>query len=144
MSHSSVSPVPPPHKKVCHTPSATISHLPPQESRGPDVPAPADHAMKAVSPAPPPASEEAIPTHMHPLQIQLGASNEYTGSRLRAARRAHQPPMLLSVQMYAKCTQGWVWCDPLAASPSSMQILSGTTRKAILISRIGKKWGCVN
>ena len=28
MLHSSVSPVPPPHKKVHHTPSATISHLP--------------------------------------------------------------------------------------------------------------------
>ena len=72
MSHSFMSPAPPPHKKVCHTPSATISHLPPQESTGPDVSEPADQAMKAVSPAAPPASEEAIPTNMQLLCIQLG------------------------------------------------------------------------
>ena len=72
MLHSSISPAPPPHKKVCHTPSATISHLPPQESTGPDVSEPVDLAMKTVSPAAPLASEEAIPTHMQPLCIQLG------------------------------------------------------------------------
>ena len=106
MLHSSVSPAPPPHKKVHHTPSATISHLPPHESTGPDVCESADQAMKAVSPAAPPASEEAIPAHMQPLHIQLGASNEYTNARLRDARRPHQPPMLLFAHMYAKCTWG--------------------------------------
>ena len=73
MLHSSISSAPPPDKKVCHTPSA-ISHLPPQESTGPDVSEPADQVMKAVSPAAPPASEEAISTHMQPLHIQLCGS----------------------------------------------------------------------
>ena len=108
MSHSSVSPVPTPHKKVCHTPSTTISHLPPQESTGPDVPDPADQAMKAVSPAVPPASEEAFPADMQPLCIQLVVSNEYTSARLRAARRVHQPAMLPFAHMYARCTWGGV------------------------------------
>ena len=137
--HSSISPAPP-HKKVCHAPSATISHLPPQESTGPDISVPVDQAMKAVSPAAQ-ASEEAIPPICNPFAFSWGASNGYNSARLRAARRAHQPPMLLSVHMYAKCTWGWGWCAPLAASPSSIQTLSGATRKAILISRIGKKGG---
>ena len=72
MSHSFISPAPSPHKKVCYALSATISHLPPQESTGPDVPVPADQVMKAVSPAAPLASEKAIPTHMQPVCIQLG------------------------------------------------------------------------
>ena len=100
--------------------------------------------MKAVSPAAPPASEEAIPTHMQPLHIQLGASNEYTGARLRAARRVHQPPVLLFVHMYTRCAWEWGWCAPPAASPSSTQTLSGATRKAILIGRTRKKGECVN
>ena len=87
--------------------------------------------MKAVSPAAPPASEE-------------GASNEYTGARLRAARRAHQPPMLLFAHMYAKCTWGWGLCAPLAATLSSTWILSGTTRKAILINKVWEKRGSIN
>ena len=72
MLHSSISTAPPLHKKVHHTPSATISHPAPQESTGPDVSEPADQVMKGVSLAAPPASEEAIPTHMQPLCIQLG------------------------------------------------------------------------
>ena len=90
MSHSSISPAPPPHKKIYH-------HLPstPQESTGPDVSDPADQAMKSASPA----SEEAIPANMQPLHIQLGASNEYTSARLRAARRVHQPHMPPSAHM---------------------------------------------
>ena len=97
-----------------------------------------------ISPAAPPVSEEAIPTHMQPICIQLGASNEYTSARLRATRRAHQPPVLLFVHMYAKCTWGWGLCAPLAASPSSTQILSSTTRKAFLINKVREKRGSVN
>ena len=73
--HSSISPAPPPHKKIWHTPSTT-SHPPPQESTGPDVPDPANQAMKAASPAVPLASEEAIPANMQPLHIQLGATKQ--------------------------------------------------------------------
>ena len=124
MLHSSISPAPPPNKKICHTPSATTSHLPPQESTGPDVPDPVDQTMKAASPAVPPASEEAIPANMQPLHIHLGAWNEYTSARLRAARRVHQPPMLPSVHMYARCTWEWGWCVPPAANPFLTQTLS--------------------
>ena len=69
MLHSPVCPAPPPHKKICHTPSAIIPHPSPQESTGPDVSDPADQAIKFASPAAPPASEEAIPTNMQPLCI---------------------------------------------------------------------------
>ena len=136
ISHSSISIAPPPHKKVCHIPSTTTSHLPPQESTEPDVSKPADQAIKDVSPAAPAASEEAIPAHMQPLTFSWGTSNEYTDTRLRAARRVHQPLMLLCVHMYAKCTWGWGWCAPLVASSSSTQTLSGTIRKAILINKV--------
>ena len=44
MLHSSMSSAPPPHKKVCHTPSATISHPPPQESQEPKTPGPTEQA----------------------------------------------------------------------------------------------------
>ena len=109
MLHSSISPAPPPHKKVCHTPSATISHAPPQESTGPDASEPADHAMKAVSPAAPPASEEAIPTHYAtPSHSAEGHQMSIAVPGLRAARRAHQPPMLPFVHISARCTWGGV------------------------------------
>ena len=76
MSHPSTSSASPLHKKACHTPSATVSHLPPQESTGPeisgstvDIP---EQALGVASPAVPPASEESVPTDMQPLCIQLG------------------------------------------------------------------------
>ena len=71
MLHSSLSSAQPPHKKICHTPSTTISHPHPQEATGPEVPDPADQAMKSASPAVLPASEEVIPANMQPLHIQL-------------------------------------------------------------------------
>ena len=49
MLHSSMSSAPPPHKKVCHTPSATISHLPPQESQESKAPGPAEQALESTS-----------------------------------------------------------------------------------------------
>ena len=70
--HSSLPTSSPPPKKACHAPSATVSHLPPQESTGPEASAPADQALESASLAVPPASEEEIPAHMQPLCIQLG------------------------------------------------------------------------
>ena len=129
MLHSSVSPAPPPHKKVCHTPSATISHLPPQESTGPDVPDPADQAMKAVSPAAPPERRPFLPI-CNPFVFSWGASNEYTSARLRAARRVHQPHVLPFAHMYARYTWGWGWCAPPAANLSSTWTLSAIHKKS--------------
>ena len=113
-------------------------HLPstPQESTGPDVSDPVDQAMKSASPAVPPASEKAIPTNRQPLHIHLGASNENTSARLRAARRVHQPHMPPFAHMYARCTWEWGWCVPPAANLFSTQTLSSTTRRAILISGV--------
>ena len=48
MSHSSMSPAPPPNKKVCHTPSSTISHPPPQESKEPKAPGPTEEALEST------------------------------------------------------------------------------------------------
>ena len=136
MLHSSRSSVPPPHKKICHT------HLPPspihpQESTGPEVPKPADQAMKYASPAVLPASEEAIPANMQPLCFQLGVSSEYTSARLRATKRVHQPHMPPSAHMYARCTSGWDWCVPHVANLSSTWIHSSIIRRAILMCKEG-------
>ena len=78
ISHPSISSAPPPPKKAHHSPSATISHLPPQELAGaiPKATNPAtkdvEQALEAVSPAAPPTSEDALPAHMQPLHLQLG------------------------------------------------------------------------
>ena len=102
----------PPSKKACHAPSATASHLPPQESTGPDIFKPVtgitEQASEAASPAALPALEEALPTHMQSLCIQLGASRECIDARLKVANRDHQPHMPQSVCMCTKCTWGGV------------------------------------
>ena len=72
VSHPSTSSASPLHKKVCHTPSTTIPHLPPQESTGPEVSDSAGQAVESASPAVLPASEKVIPANMQPLCIQLG------------------------------------------------------------------------
>ena len=89
-SHSHLLPCQHPSKKPCHAPSATISQPPPWESTGPEVSDPTYQAMGPASPAALSALDKAIPAHIHPLQIQVGASNECTDARLRAARRANQ------------------------------------------------------
>ena len=71
MLHSSMSSVPPPPKKVCHTPSATISHPSPQESQEPEAPGPAEQALELTSLTAPLVSEGEIPANMLPLCIQL-------------------------------------------------------------------------
>ena len=72
ISHSSLPTSSPPPKKACCAHSATVSHPPPPESTGPEVLAPADQALESATLVVPPASEEAIPTYMQPLHIQLG------------------------------------------------------------------------
>ena len=82
-SHSHLLPSQPLFKKPCHAPHATTSQPPPWESTGPKVSDPADQAMEPASPAALSALEEAIPAHMQPLCIQVGASNECTDAGLR-------------------------------------------------------------
>ena len=129
MLHSSVSSAPPPHKKVHHTPSATISYLPPQESQEPKAPGPAEQALESTSSTAPSVLEGEIPANMQPLCIQLGASREYTDVRFWVAGRAHQPLMPPFACMCARYTWGWGWCDPSATNPSSTLTLSGITKR---------------
>ena len=72
ISHSSLPISSPPLKKACHAPSATVSHLPPHESIGPESSAPVEQALESASLTVPPVSEEEITAHMQPLCIQLG------------------------------------------------------------------------
>ena len=76
MSHSSMSSAPPPHKKVCHTPSPTISHLLLQESKEPEAPGPAEQALESTSSSAPSVLEGEILANMQPLHIQLGGLQE--------------------------------------------------------------------
>ena len=69
MSHSSMSSAPPPPKRVCHTPSATISHLPPQESKEPKAPGPVEQVPESTSVTAPSVLEREIPANMQPLYI---------------------------------------------------------------------------
>ena len=142
ISYPSISSVPPPPKKSHHSPSATISHPLPLELAGavPKASSPAakdvEQALKAVSPAASQASEEALPTHMQPLCLQLGASREYTNARLKDVHRGHQTHMPHSVHMCTECIWGWGWCVPLVANHFSIQTHSGNTRKFILVSKL--------
>ena len=72
ISHSSLPTSSPPPKKACHAPSATVSQLPPQESKEPEASAPAEQALEPASLTVPPVLEEEIPAHMQPLCIQVG------------------------------------------------------------------------
>ena len=72
MSHSSIPLAPPPPKKVHHTPSATIFHLPPQESQEPKASGPAKQVLESTSVPAPSALEGDILANMQPLCIQLG------------------------------------------------------------------------
>ena len=72
ISHSSLPTSSPPPKKDCHAPSATVFHLPPRESTGPEASAPVKHALESGSLILPPVLEKEIPAYMQPLCIQLG------------------------------------------------------------------------
>ena len=77
MLHSSRSSIPPPPKKCCQSPNATISVLSLQEHQEatPKASTPAmmklELAPEVPSPAAPEAAEEVIPTHMSPLFLEL-------------------------------------------------------------------------
>ena len=88
ISHPSVSSAPPPPKKAHHIPSATVSNLPHQEPTcvTPKVSDPIAKMVEWASEAASPTSEEALPTNMQPLCIQLGASKECTDAGLSVAK----------------------------------------------------------
>ena len=140
MSHPSISTSSPPHKKACHTPSTTISHLPPQRSTGTEISGPTvdipEQSLGVASPAVPPVSEETLPTDMQPLCIQLGGVlSGCINSWLKVAERVHQPHMLLFVCMCTRCTWQWGWCVPLAANPFSTQTHLNATKRVMLICK---------
>ena len=71
VSHSSISSAPPSPKKVCHSPSTTISCAPSQESQEPEAPGPAKQVLESTSSIAPPVLEGEILANMQPLCIQL-------------------------------------------------------------------------
>ena len=95
-------------KKACHALSTTVSHLPPQESTGPEVSKPAtgitEQASEAASPAALPASEEASSPLCNPFTFSWGASRECTDAGLKVTKRDHQPHMPQSSHMCTECT----------------------------------------
>ena len=58
--------------KVCHTPSATISHPPPQESQELEASGSTEQALESTSVTVPPVLEGEILANMQPLHIQFG------------------------------------------------------------------------
>ena len=112
ISQSSISYIPPPPKRPCHTPSATISKPPSQEPEEavPKSSTPVaevmEQALEVTTPAVSPALEVAIPTQMRPLHLLLGVSRGCISVGLRVAQRGCQPLMLQSVDTYAESTWG--------------------------------------
>ena len=112
VSHSPVFSTPPQPKNTAMAPTATISHLPPQGSdeAAPEASTPVvegvESALEAHSSSVSKALEVAIPCHMAPLHLQLGASRGCTNAGLRGALRGCQPHMLLSVHMCTETTWG--------------------------------------
>ena len=80
--HSSLPTSSPPPKKTHCAPSSTISHLPSQESKEPEVSVYAGQALESTYSTAPSVLEREIPTNMQPLCIQLGVSKECTDVRL--------------------------------------------------------------
>ena len=58
-------------KKACHTPSATISHPPPQEYQEPKASGPAEQALELTSVTGPSVLEGEVLANIQPLCIQL-------------------------------------------------------------------------
>ena len=114
IAHPSVPSASSPPKKACHIPSATVSHPPPQEPTcvTPEASKPAAKIVEQASEAASPASEEALPTNMHPLHIQLEVIKRVYRAGLKVAQRDHQHCMLPSAHMCAECIWGWGWCVP--------------------------------
>ena len=116
IAHPPISSAPPPHKKACHSPSATVSHLPPQEptSITPEASESAaqvtEQASEAASPAAPPAPEEALLTNMQPLHIQLGHVKRVYRCQVEGCKEEPSTSHATIVCMYAKCTWGLGWC----------------------------------
>ena len=127
--YSSVSSAPPPHKKVCHSPSATISHLPPQESEEPEVPGPAIQALESTSLTAPSVSEGEIPANMQPLHIQLGGIKHVYQCQVEGCREGPSTSHATICAYMQKAHLGWGWCAPSATSPSSTLSPSDATKR---------------
>ena len=99
----SMSSAPSPPKRHCHAPTATISKLPPQESKGvePEASAPVVEgtglALEAPSSAVSQALEVTIPAHMTPLHLNVGEPKGCINVELRGAVSGCQPHGLLYV-----------------------------------------------
>ena len=112
--HPSISSAPPPPKKAHHSPSATISYPPPWELAGvvPKASDPAtkgvEQASEAISPAASPTSEEALPTHMQPLHLQLGGIKRVYKCQLEGCTEGPSTSQPQSAHMCTDCIGGGV------------------------------------
>ena len=103
-----MSSVPPPPKRCHHAHTTTISKLPPHESKvvkpKPSTPAAEGSglAQEAPSLAVSQALEIAIPAHMTPLCLNVGASKGFINARLKGIVRDPQHPGWLFAHM---CTE---------------------------------------
>ena len=129
MSHSSMSPAPPSHKKVSLTPSTTISHPPPLESKEPEAPGPAEQALESTSSTAPSVPEGEILTNMQPLHIQLGGIKRVYRCQVEGCREDPSTSHATICTHMHKVHFGWGWCVPSATSPSSTLTPSGITRR---------------
>ena len=139
MSHPSISSASPAHNKACHTPSATVSHLPPQESTGPEISSPKvdipEQALGVASPAVPPASEETLPSDMQPLCIQLGGIKQLYQCLVEGCKEGPLTSHATICTHVCKVHLGWGWCVPLAADPFSTQTHCNTRKRVMLICK---------
>ena len=93
---------PTPPKRCCHAPTTTMSKPPHQESKGVKHEASlscdwaVELAQEAPSSAYSQALEVAIPAHITPLCLNVGASKGCTNARLRGTMRDFQPHILPS------------------------------------------------
>ena len=135
IAHPPASSALPPSKKAHHAPSATVSHLPHQESTGPKVSEPAtgitEQASEAASPAALPASEEALTTHMQPFCIQLGGIKRVYRCQVEGCKEGPSTSHATICMHVCKVHLGWAWCVPLVANHSSTQTHSDTTRRVM-------------
>ena len=95
IAHPSISSAPL-SKKAHHILSATVSHLPPQEPTGitPKVSDPVARMAETGIRSCLSSSRGSSPCQHAALCIELGASKECTDTRLKVAKRDHQPYML--------------------------------------------------
>ena len=128
ISHSSLSSAPPPHNNVCHTPSATTSHLPLRSRRNPKLLVLLNMCWTLTSSTAPSVLEGEIPANMQPLHIQLGGIKRVYRCQVEGCRESPSTSCATICAHVCKVHLGLGWCAPSATNPSSTLTPSGITK----------------